>query len=151
MALRKERRCSYVYIEVVMIKKDINELKTRWDYYQHGAISSTHWTERNYSEYNRNVRARYIKDFYHGSHIAIFESSHSHPLNQFGTWLDTDFHYEMGDWCQENCKDEWHTDIYRVIKTFKGEWKIDDDDGTDVLVFAFRSQEDAVMFTLKWS
>lgn len=153
MALRKERRRSYVYIEMVIIKKVIHELRIRWDLYRHAAfMKETGWTEEQYRNLNdpdRNTRASRVKDYYHGyTHIVTFESSRGDPWTRYLNWLEA--YNALEEWCKENCKDKWRTDIHRVIKDNWGEWTLNDIGGGDVLFFAFKSQEDAFMFKLKW-
>jgi hypothetical protein len=153
MALCKERRCRYVYIEMVIIKKVIDELKIRWDLYRHAAfMKKTGWTEeqyRNFTDPDRNTRASRVKDYYHGyTHIVTFESSRGDPWTRYLNWLEA--YNALEEWCKENCKDKWRTDIHRVIKDYSGEWTLNDIGGGDVLFFAFKSQEDAFMFKLKW-
>lgn len=138
---------------MVIIKKVIDELKIRWDLYRHAAfMKKTGWTEeqyRNFTDPDRNTRAGRVKDYYHGyTHIVTFESSRGDPWTRYLNWLEA--YNALEEWCKENCKDKWRTDIHRVIKDYCGEWTLNDIGGGDVLFFAFKSQEDCFMFKLKW-
>jgi hypothetical protein len=130
-----------------------NELKVRWDLYRHAAfMKESGWTEEQYRDFadpDRNTRATRIKDYYHGyPYIVAFESSQGDPWTRFGTWIDS--YHAIEEWCKENCKDKWRTDIHRVIKDYWGNWELNDIGGSDALFFVFKDVNDAFMFKLKW-
>lgn len=130
-----------------------NSLKSRWDLYRHAAyLKKMDWTEEQYQNYNdpdRNLRASRIKDYYHGyTYITTFESSRGDPWTRYPSWIDA--YSAIETWCKENCKDKWRTDIHRVIKDYCNNWQLNDIGGGDALFFAFKSEEDAFMFKLKW-
>lgn len=136
-----------------LIDNVTESLKSRWDFYRHAAyLKKKGWTEeiyQNYHDPDRNERASRIKDYYHGyPYITVFESSRGDPWTRYETWIDA--YHAIEEWCKENCKDKWRTDIHRVIKDYWDEWSLNDVGGGDALFFAFKSQEDAFMFKLKW-
>lgn len=131
----------------------IDDLKSRWDFYRHAAfLKKMGWTEEAYQKQtdpDYNHRATRIKDSYHGyPYITFFESSRGDPWTRYPTWIEG--YDAIQAWCKENCKDKWRTDIRRVIKDYWEEWIENDIGGGDVLFFAFKDQEDAFMFKLKW-
>lgn len=58
-------------------------------------------------------------------------------------------------WCRENCIGGFHSDILRVVKTSsysdREEWALNDVGGKDIWFWAFDVEQDAVLFSLKWS
>jgi hypothetical protein len=139
------------------IQKMVNDmttnLKNKWSFYRHAAyLKNQGWTEEQYQDYkdpDRNQRASRIKDYYHGyAHIVAFESSQGDPWSRYPTWIQA--YTAIETWCKENCEDKWRTDIHRVIKDYWGNWELNDIAGGDVLFFAFKNDNDAFMFKLKW-
>ena len=139
------------------VKNIINDLtfnlKNKWSFYRHAAyLKKMDWTEEQYQDYNdpdRNIRASRIKDYYHGyTHLVAFESSQGDPWSRYPSWIQA--YNAIEEWCYENCKDKWRTDIHRVIKNYWGDWEQNDLGGGDALFFAFKNQEDCFMFKLKW-
>ena len=90
-----------------------------------------------------------VKDMYPG-YPYVFELQYdSSYWTELGGWergLVT-----MKDWCQENCQDKWRDDFHRVIKDYWDEWICNEIGGGDVLFFAFKSEQDWLWFTLRWS
>lgn len=130
-----------------------DSLKSKWDFYRHAAfLKKKGWTEEAYQKQtdpDYNYRATRIKDCYHGYYyIVVFESSHGDPWTRYDTWIDA--YAAVEEWCKENCEDKWRTDIHRVIKDYWGNWELNDIAGGDVLFFAFKNDNDAFMFKLKW-
>ena len=139
------------------IQKIINDmtanLKNKWSFYRHAAfLKKKGWTEEQYQHFkdpDRNERASRIKDYYHGyTYIVVFESSQGDPWSRYPTWIDA--YSAIEEWCKENCEDKWRTDIHRVIKDYWGNWELNDIAGGDALFFAFKNDNDAFMFKLKW-
>lgn len=139
------------------VQKIINDmttnLKNKWSFYRHAAyLKKMDWTEEQYQDHNdpdRNIRASRIKDYYHGyAYIVVFESSQGDPWTRYPSWIQA--YNAIEEWCYENCKEKWRTDIHRVIKNYWGDWEQNDLGGGDALFFAFKSQEDAFMFKLTW-
>lgn len=138
---------------VRLIGNVADNLKGRWAFYRHAAyLKKKGWTEEIYQNYHDpdiNERAIRVKDYYHGySYIIVFEDSQGDPWSRYPSWIQAYNAIEI--WCKENCEGKWRTDIHRVIKNYWGDWEQNDIGGRDALFFAFKSQEDACMFKLKW-
>lgn len=136
-----------------LIDNVTENLKSRWDFYRHAAyLKKTGWTEEQFQHFkdpDRNERASSISDYYHGyPYFIVFETSRGDPWTRYPTWIEG--YDAIQSWCKENCKDKWRTDIHRVIKNYWGDWQLNDIGGGDALFFAFKSQEEAFMFKLKW-
>ena len=56
----------------------------------------------------------------------------------------------MYDWCNKNCTDRFRTDIHRVTKSryITGDWDFDEMGGYDTLFYAFKQEQDFIMFCL---
>lgn len=90
-----------------------------------------------------------IKDFYHGyPHVYCIED-HNHHVYYWD--LPIDGSYQIHQWCKENCEDKFRFDYQRVAKTYCGEWEVDEIGGADYIFAAFKSEQDFLLFTLKWT
>ena len=104
--------------------------------------------DRAYDE-GTNFRASRVRDMYPG-YPYVFEKQYSEAFwGQFGEWeqgLNV-----MRVWCQANCQGKWRDDFHRVIKDYWGDWVCNELGGGDVLFFAFKSEQECMWFTLRWS
>ena len=127
------------------------------------------WRERRFlknhgcktrQEYNRlydpdyNIRATRIADYYHGyPYVYCFEDGHhfayAHIADYGPGGIRWGFH-DINDWCSENLSDKFRIDAHRVIKSFGGEWEINDIGGGDYIFIAFKSETDYLHFRLRW-
>lgn len=54
------------------------------------------------------------------------------------------------EWCKENCQSGYTNHIHQVLKDQNnGEWVINTF-GNDVWFWAFKNEQDAIMFSLRW-
>lgn len=113
------------------------------------------WTQRQYDlnndpDYNpRGLGIR--RDMYHGyPHLIIFENAQS-MNNRFGTWMDG--LKQMSIWCEENTTGKWRDDILAVDYGYYSNELTHGVDGLSdqALIFAFKNEQDAIMFGLIWS
>lgn len=139
-----------------LIDNVTESLKERWDFYRHAAyLKKRGWTEEQYQDYNdpdRNIRATRIKDYYWGyPYTHSFTSTRTLPWTEFGNWMDC--HEAMNQWCRENCRGKFRSDILRVLKapSTGNEWELNDIGGGDALFYAFKDPKDYTMFLLRWS
>ena len=139
--------------QIEEICKNVAEaMKDRWDFYQHRAyLKNRGWTEEEFQYYEdprRNIRANYIKDYYHGyPYWHSYQSSRCEPFTRYHTWMDA--YQAIKEWCGTNCQGRWRHDILRAEK-YNGEWQINEMGG-DALFFAFENERDFTMFVLKWT
>lgn len=103
--------------------------------------------------YNRQTdpdtaqNALHIVEWYHGyPYIYMFEST-----DLDGNWLET--LTDMKDWCYENCRGKWRSDIHRVHKLsdiHADVYVLNELGGYDYLFVAFKDQVDHNWFVLRW-
>ena len=139
-----------------MIQTVVDDLKGRWDFYQHAAyLKKRGWTEeefQNYEDPDRNIRATKIRDYYHGYPFQHqFTSTQTLPWTKYSNWMDC--YDEMNKWCKVNCQGKFRSDILRVIKcpATANEWELNDLGGGDSLFYAFKDSRDFTMFCLRWA
>lgn len=139
-----------------IMKTVTDELLDRWDFYRHAAyLKKRGWTEEDYQRYedpNINIRATRIKDYYWGyPYTYAFTSTRKLPWTKFENWLDC--YNEMNQWCTDNCKGKFRSDILRVLKepSTGNEWELNDIGGGDALFYAFKDPKDYTIFCLKWA
>jgi hypothetical protein len=131
----------------------LNMIKTKLQLIAHTRyLKRVGWTQ---AEYDRaydpgtNFRASRVKDMYPG-YPYVFELEYALGFwTQFGDWAQG--LSIMKDWAQEHCKDKWRDDFHRVIKDYWGDWECNELGGGDVLFFAFKSEQDCMWFTLRWT
>ena len=96
-----------------------------------------------------NFRASRVRDMYPG-YPYVFELQHDRAywaaLGGLELGLAT-----MKLWCQLKCQGKWRNDFHRVMKDYNGDWVCNEISGGDVLFFAFKSEQDCLWFTLRWS
>ena len=96
-----------------------------------------------------NFRATRVRDMYPG-YPYVFEKQYSDAFwSQFGDWEQG--LTMMRVWCQANCQSKWRDDFHRVTKDYWSEWVCSEIGGGDVLFFAFKSEQECMWFTLRWS
>jgi hypothetical protein len=112
------------------------------------------WTQKQYEYHtdpDRNIRASRVQDYFQGyTHVHCFENR----KHQIYYWdLGYDGSREIMEWCEDNCKDKFRFDCLRVINcpATAWQWEINEIGGGDYYFTAFKNQEDAIMFTLRWS
>jgi hypothetical protein len=150
-----------------LMRNVANDLKGRWDFYQHRAyLKKMGWTEEAYKKQTDilcNKRADRISYFYHGyNHIHVFESTRQSPFVDYDTWLDA--YAGINEWCTKNCQGRWREDIHRVVKQTglkqvgdstewieEPEWFINEIGGGDALFYAFEDSKDYMLFCLRWA
>jgi len=85
-----------------------------------------------------------IKDYFQGyPHVICMENYGSAV---YSTKIDA-----VIFWCMLNLEHQYSYAALRVWKNWRGDWEINELAGGDYYFFAFKSQSDAVLFTLKWS
>lgn len=111
---------------------------------------------------DHNSRASRINDFYHGyKYIIPIVSSNHYAYTVTADYGPAGIGYGYSDinyWCKKNCKEKFRLDCLRVFKqtgiyldgSTLPEYWINEIGGSDIIFFAFKNDEDAMWFKLKW-
>ena len=113
----------------------------------------------NWDQYNHrfdpdiNIRATHIKDYYMNyPYVFVFTDTRN---DAFRDGVDEGCEL-LKNWCKENCKGKWRTDIHRVLPrnlwqaSDTTDYDINDIGGYDFLFFGFTNEQDYIWFSLKW-
>lgn len=130
---------------------DIEWLKLRWRGFKEKRFLESYGC-KTWREYERKYDndfcawGRKIKQIYHGyPHVIVYPSDEFIPV-----WKEN-LCEEMIKWCEINCTQKWRNDWQRVLfDQWSNDWIENGIGGADKMFFAFKSEQDAVMFLLVW-
>lgn len=103
-------------------------------------------------------RANTLKEFYKGfNYIVVFENYDHHAYKVIVDYGPGGIFYGTHDiiaWCKEHCTDKFRQDCRRMYQSNQqwnnNEWILNEIGGDDYFTFAFKSEQDAMWFKLKW-
>lgn len=119
-------------------------------------ITEEEWQK--HQDPNHNPNADSIRQFYHGyKYLHEFTNTQHFPFTNFSSL--TQAINTLHHWCNENCISSWREDILRVHKqsginwnnSIEETWFLNELNGKDVLFYAFKNEQDFLMFKLKWT
>ncbi len=125
-------------------------LERRWDKVLRNS-GYQHW-EQYFRANDPDYRpaGRTVKDQLHGyPYIAVVDQRHldSHIDATWGElWNAT----TVKEWCDRNCQGKYRWHWERVIQDYAGHYQPNGIGGTDEVFFAFKLEQDYVMFMLRW-
>ena len=119
-------------------------------------LTEAEW--QRYYDLDYDPNADSIQRFYHGyKYLHEFTDTQHFPFTNFSslTLAITTMH----NWCNENCISSWREDMLRVHKqsginwdcNIEENWFLNESIGKDVLFYAFKNEQDFLMFKLKWT
>ncbi len=114
------------------------------------------WSQRQYDLHydpDFNSCANRITDVFCGyPHLIAIYNTEPFTRN-YSNWEEG--YRAANAWCSEHCTGKWRESIHRVLWDKYGynepAWVVNEIGGKDIMFFAFKNQEDAIMFTLKWT
>lgn len=131
------------------LRKQYQEWKDRRFLRRHGCET---WKQY-HRQYDTDIspRSTRIKDFYCGYPYWYIFENREHQIY----WWDMayDGSADIITWCEDNCRDKFRFDCFRVIKypSTAGQWEMNEIGGGDYYFAAFKDERDFLMFTLRWA
>lgn len=125
------------------------------------------WKEYYYKfDIDVNKYASNIKEYYGNYSYTYVFKNYSHPV-YLGDAYKNDLTDPSGyaiikNWCEDNCRGKWRSDIHRVLPEnfFSGNplldiedddnWMLNDIGGYDFIFFAFMDETDYIWFIMRW-
>lgn len=113
-----------------------------------------------WEQYNRvfdpdyDIRASRVADYYHGYLCWHVFDNHNHCcydlVYDYGPGGYRYGYHEIIDWLKDNCQAKYRVDLMRTYYTGT-EWIMNEIGGGDYVFVAFKSEQDATLFKLRWS
>ena len=145
----------HVPVEVVVINRLIEKFQAWRDHrflQRHGCRTWEHYDHKFDPDYD--PRASCLKHYYHGypyRHV-IADSDHYcyRTVYDYGPGGFRMGYNDMFDWCQDQVAGESRSDILPLVYDCDQGYVIDETEGENLVVFAFKNSQDALMFALRW-
>jgi hypothetical protein len=101
-------------------------------------------------------RASDITNWYHGyPYVHRIESYHHYAyrlIRDYGPGGVMYGYYDIDEWCRDNCQGKFRSELHRVSwNHWSQRWEMDELGGGDYVFFAFKDQQDYLLFALRWS
>jgi hypothetical protein len=144
------------------MKNPIKLIRERYREWRDQRFLRRHHCE-NWEQYNRWYdpdivrRASDITNWYQGyAYVHCIESYQHHYAYRLiydygpgGVRYGAD---EIDDWCRANCQGKFRSESHRVSwNQWSQRWHMDEMGGSDLVFFAFKDEQDYLLFSLRWS